>query len=139
MTEIMRPLLQGGLVALVAVLGSSSMALATAQTSWNNVSVSCSNGTYQYVTSNVQHQLFGDVQVRQTAAADPVVGLYHLQSAQGNNTSAKAAPTGTTVMWTNVIASTYKVWHTANISVNCNGSLPGYGNTLVSGWARYDF
>ena len=132
-------LLAAGTLGLALIFINGPSAMAMGQTSWTNVAVSCTNGTYQFVATNVQHLVFGDVQVRQSSATDAVVGRYHLQSAQGNNTSAKAAASGTTVTWTSVIASTYTVWHTAQTSVNCNGSLPGNGNTLVTGWARYDF
>jgi hypothetical protein len=121
------------------LVSNGAPAQAYAQDSWTNAQVSCSHGTYQYVDSSLQHLVFGDVWVHQTSATNPVTGEYHLQSAQGNNTSAKVAASGQTVIWSGVIASTYKVWHTAQTSVNCNGSLPGDGNTLTSGWARFDF
>lgn len=124
---------------LALLMWNMTSTQAYAQDSWSNVQVSCNHGTYQYVDNNLQHLIFGDVQVHQTSANDGVVGEYHLQSAQGNNTSAKVAGSGSTVTWSGVIASRYTVWHTAHVSVNCNGSLPGNGNTLVTGWANFDF
>lgn len=126
-------------VGLSLLLWNVTSARAYAQDSWSNVQVSCSHGTYQYVDNSLQHLVFGDVQVHQTSADDGVVGEYHLQSALGNNTGALVAASGSTVTWTGVRASRYTVWHTAHVSVNCNGSLPGDGNTLVTGWARFDF
>ncbi len=106
------------------------------QYSWSSVTVSCNHGTYQWTINNAQQLITSTMYVSQTADTHNVVGEYHLQSSQGNNTSAKTAGTGQVVSWNSVLPSTYTVWHTAHVSVNCNGVLPGNGNTSVSGWVR---
>jgi hypothetical protein len=127
-----------GVVALVMALAIPPANAWTVQFTWTNVTVSCNHGTYEYTDYDLAQEITSTFYVAQTTDPDNVVGEYHLESDRAKNTSAKVAGNGQIVSWSGVLPSRYTVWHTAHVSVNCNGALPGDGNTVVSGWARFN-
>jgi hypothetical protein len=145
MASRVRSIVNGPAAAFVVGLAAAAMVLPvppanawTVQAPWSNITVSCNHGTYESTGYNLVQTVSSTFYVAQTADPDNVVGEYHLRSDKGNNTSAKVAANGQIVSWEGVLPSRYEVWHTAHVSVNCNGVLPGDGNTVVSGWARFD-
>lgn len=99
---------------------------------WTNTQVSCSIGTYSDI-GQFSKPSSGVATVYQTSTTDNVSGQYHLQNdSNGNNTTARNISDGGSWAWS-VGAATWHVWHTAAANVNCNGNLPGNGNTLLTG------
>lgn len=120
---------------LASTLLTSSPAHA-AYSDVTNKTVSCSAGTYTTIASGLGHT-GGTVRFFQNDTNSNLDGRYHWQSANGNNLPAKVASDGETVAWTNVNSGTYKVWHTAHVNKDCNGSSLGNGNTKL--WGRAFF
>jgi hypothetical protein len=111
----------------------------TAQDSWNSRQVSCAHGTYTLLDDNMIQTSTQPITVGQIGTAPDVSGEYHLQSMYDmTNSSAKTTGDGATATWPGVQADRYRLWHTAHVSVNCNGVLPGWGNALLTGWVRYN-
>jgi hypothetical protein len=71
--------------------------------------------------------------VRQASSNPQIIGRYHLQSSLGNNTGAQNIGDGTAKSFGTLLPATYKTWHTAASSVNCNGSGIGNGNSATTG------
>ena len=104
---------------------------------WSGVTISCVHGDQKKIDTFYSSNAWNAVYVYQTTTSPSVAGQYHLQSYLGNNTSAKNASDNQMVSWGSVIPSTYYLWVTTEYDYNCNGILPGNGNTSLTGKVNF--
>ena len=121
-----------GLIVAAATTQALSGVASATTARWDGAQVSCTIGNYTQQKSILLAST-GTVTIYQTKTSDNVPGQYHLEATSGNNTSAKNMGDGQSKSWSSVIKTKYYVWHTAAVDTNCNGSLPGNGNTLFTG------
>lgn len=95
--------------------------------------VSCSLWTTTRIAT-VYHASTGGFWVKQNSTDPSITGAYWATSAtSGNSLSGKNAGDGGTASWINVAPATYYVYtHAASDTYDCNGFLPGAGNTYLN-------
>lgn len=107
------------------LVGSAGTALAVDGTQ----EVSCDNGI---TSSLITLYGGGTMSVKQRDTNPNNNRYYWAVSSNGNSLSWKAAADGGTVSWTSVASSNY-TFKTRTVSdQNCNGILPGLGNTTLA-------
>lgn len=119
---------RGAAVATAAVamtLGTAGAALAYD----GSATVSCDTSI---TSSLVTLSSSGTISVRQNSTSEHNNRYYYAVSSTGNALSSKATVDGGTVSWTNVASSNYTYKTRIVSNQNCNGILPGNGNSSLS-------
>jgi hypothetical protein len=112
-------------VTVVGVIGAAVPAVAYD----GSATVSCDTA---YTTNLVTLYGGGTMSAKQRDTSENNNRYYWAVSSNGNALSWKATVDGGTVSWTNVGNSNY-TWKTRIVSnQNCNGALPGQGNSSLS-------
>jgi hypothetical protein len=122
-------LFKRSMVIVLAAGGLGAVLIAPAQAYTSSNTVSCDTA---YTDSLVTLAASGAVSVKQNDT-NPDTNRYHwATSSNGNSLSKESAVDGTTVSWSSVVSSNYTFKTTPTMNVNCNGILPGNGNTSLT-------
>ncbi|MEI2777730.1 MAG: hypothetical protein V9G19_17540 [Tetrasphaera sp.] len=84
-----------------------------------------------YTTALVKLWSSGDISVKQIDTSPQTNRYYWAVADGGNSVGAKATTDGGTVSWSGVSANNYSYRTKIVSNTNCNGVLPGNGNTKL--------
>lgn len=120
----------GRVTGVLAIAGAVTVLVApTAHAYTASKTVSCS---VAYTDTLVTLTAGGTVVVVQNDTNPTTNRYYWAVSSNGNSLTKKAAVDGGSVTWTSVASSNYTFKTTPVQDVNCNGIMPGSGNTTLT-------
>ena len=117
-------------VAILLTAAAVTGFAADSASAWDGtVTSSCSTNYFKNIVTLTGG---GTMSVKQRSSTENTNQLYWAVSSNGNAVSRKATTDGGTVSWTSVASGTYTFKTTIAFNKNCNGALPGNGNTNLA-------